>query len=116
MDPRQLPIDNRLIGVCVFCGGHPDTRDHAPSKVFLDEPFPEDLAVVEACAECNRSFSIDEEYLACFLEAVLSGTADPRKMNRTSIRRTLYRNPRLVQRLESSLKINEYGTMIWTPE
>jgi hypothetical protein len=77
MDPRQLPIDNRLIGVCVFCGGHPDTRDHAPSKVFLDEPFPEDLAVVEACAECNRSFSIDEEYLACFLEAVLFRNSGP---------------------------------------
>ena len=116
MDPLQLPVDKRLLGVCVFCGGHPDTRDHVPSKVFLDDHLPEDLPVVEACAACNQSFSLDEEYLACFLEAVLSGTADPNKMKRTKIRRALHRNPRLVQRLEASLNVDENGNLIWAPE
>jgi len=116
MDPRQLPVDKRLLGVCVFCGGHPDTRDHVPSKVFLDKNLPEDLPVVEACAACNQSFSLDEEYLACFLEAVLSGTDDPNKMKRMKIRRTLYRNQRLVQRLEASLNVDVNGNLNWTPE
>ena len=37
MDPRHLFIDERHTGMCVYCGTHPDTRDHVPSKVLLDE-------------------------------------------------------------------------------
>lgn len=40
MDPRHLPVDSRLVGGCVFCGGEPGTRDHVPSKVLLDDPLP----------------------------------------------------------------------------
>ena len=116
MDPRQLSVDERLLGVCVFCGGPPDTRDHVPSKVFLNDPLPDDLPIVEACVTCNQGFSLDEEYFACFLEAVLSGTADPEKMTRTKIRCALSRNPGLVSRLQASVRFDPDGTMIWTPE
>ena len=74
MDPRKLFVDERLIGSCVYCGGAPDSRDHVPSKVLLDDPLPPDLPVVEACSTCNGNFSLDEEYLACFLECVFSGS------------------------------------------
>lgn len=116
MDPRQLFVDERLRGVCVFCGSPPDTRDHIPSKVFLDEPLPEDLPVVEACTRCNQSYSLDEEYLACFLEAVLSGSVDPDKMTRSKIKHALSRNPRLVSRIGSSARIGSDGMILWTPE
>ena len=52
MDPRQLCVDKRLTGMCAYCGGQPDTRDHVPSRVFLSDPVPDDLSVVEACEEC----------------------------------------------------------------
>jgi hypothetical protein len=39
MDPRHLPVDRRLVGGCVFCGGEPGTSDHVPSKVLLDDPL-----------------------------------------------------------------------------
>ena len=67
MDPRHLFMDERLTGMCVYCGAQPETRDHVPSKVLLDEPYPPELPVVGACEKCNASFSMDEQYLACFL-------------------------------------------------
>jgi hypothetical protein len=55
MDPRHLFVDERLTGTCVYCGGQPDTRDHVPSKAFLDDPLPPDLPVVEASGEvCDQ--------------------------------------------------------------
>lgn len=67
MDPRHLFVDKRLTGICVYCGGEPSTRDHVPSKVFLDEPYPENnLPVVPACETCNNSFSLDEEVCCLF--------------------------------------------------
>lgn len=109
-------IDKRLLGVCVFCGGLPDTRDHVPSKVFLDEPLPDNLPIVEACAICNQGFSLDEEYLACFLEVVIHGCVEPDKLTREKIKRSLAINQRLVARLESSLRIDDNGQKVWMPE
>lgn len=77
MDPRHLFMDSRLVGMCAYCGGRPDTRDHLPSKVLLDEPYPAELPVVEACLKCNESFSLHEQYLACFIECVVCGTCEP---------------------------------------
>jgi hypothetical protein len=116
MDPRQLFIDDRLLGGCVYCGGVSNTRDHVPSKVFLDDPLPDDLPVVEACMNCNQGFSLDEEYLACFLEAVITGTADPEKLIRTKIKRALSRNAQLVSRIQASAQLDDSGNIIWTPE
>lgn len=28
---------------CAFCGGNTETKDHVPSKVFLDTQYPENL-------------------------------------------------------------------------
>ena len=35
--------DDRNKGFCVHCGGPSETVDHVPSKVLLDEPYPENL-------------------------------------------------------------------------
>ena len=116
MDPRQLPVDSRLVGQCVFCGGEPGTSDHVPSKVLLDDPLHGDLPTVEACAGCNASFSLDEEYLACFLECVLCGTAEAAGVGRDKVSRALARNPSLVERIRASLRESEDGPLVWMPE
>jgi hypothetical protein len=47
---------------CVFCGQTATTRDHVPPKgVFLD-PLPTDIVTVPACATCNHSTKLDDEY------------------------------------------------------
>lgn len=113
MDPRQLFVDERLTGLCVYCGGAPGSRDHCPSKVFLDEPFPPNLPVVEACVECNNNFSLDEQYVACLIETVICGSANPRDVSRGGINRILTDTPALVARLTDSKRLDESGNLVW---
>lgn len=94
--------DDRQTGFCCYCGGSTETRDHVPSKAFLDEPYPSNLPVVFACKSCNNGFSLDEEYLSCFLECVACGTTDPSSMKREKVRSIFNRKPALVSRFNQS--------------
>ena len=73
--------DERNKGSCIHCGASlsqsKKSKDHTPSKILLDAPYPMNLAVTEVCGPCNNGFSKDEEYLVSFLSAVLSGSTDP---------------------------------------
>lgn len=110
----MVALDNRLVGACAYCGGEGTTADHVPSRALLDEPYPDNLMVVSACRPCNSGHSLDEEYLACFIECVVSGSAEPGGVGRLKIRRSLAQNPRLAAQLAAS----RIGTepMIWKPE
>lgn len=116
MDPRKLFADERCRGYCVFCGGAAATRDHVPSRVLLDEPYPPNLPVAESCLECNNAFSLDEQYLACFLECVINGTIDPTDTRRAKVTRILAENPLLAARIAASLCEQECGEKLWKPE
>jgi hypothetical protein len=94
--------DSRLLHGCIYCGGLEDTRDHVPSRVFLDAPFPENLPVVPACRRCNSSFSRDEEYVVCLIESVLVGTTDPDRIERPRVAEILRRSPALRSRIEAA--------------
>lgn len=104
--------DVRQPDICVYCGGTPETRDHVPSKVLLDEPFPDDLPAVPACRACNHSFSADEEYLACLLECIVCCTTDPQALQRKKISDALMANPRLRHRIDKA----QEGRLNWRPE
>ena len=93
--------DDRNKGWCVFCGGVCETKDHVPSRVLLDEPYPANLPAVPACAKCNGSFSRDEEYLACLIECALTGST-AQAANRPKIRGILTRSPALAKRLNDA--------------
>ncbi len=102
--------------MCAYCGVQPDTRDPVPPRVLLDEPFPAQLPVVDACADCNASFSLDEQYLACFLECVLAGTTDPTYVRRRAVSRILREVPALRARIAASQRTDESGGVVWQPE
>jgi len=102
--------------MCAYCGAEPDTADHVPSKVLLDEPFPPELPVVDSCGKCNLSYSVDEQYLACFLECVLSGTTEPSGVWRSKISRILHETPALRSRISASQRTDEGGGLFWDPE
>lgn len=91
--------DERQTARCTYCGRDTSTRDHVPPRVFLDDPYPDNLPVVPACQECNAGFSIDEEYVACLIDCVISGTASPKEVQREKIRRILLSKPALAARL-----------------
>jgi len=115
MDPRQLFFDERYAGACVYCGSIPETRDHVPSKVLLDNPYPSDLPVVGCCSACNSSFSLDEQYVACFIECVICGSAEDCDLRRTKIQRILNHNESLRSRIINSRK-DGLGVIYWEPE
>ncbi|EOG1934978.1 hypothetical protein ACQFZT_004408 [Providencia stuartii] len=116
MDPKKLFIDNRLKGVCAYCGGTPNSRDHVPSKVLLDEPYPKNLPVVDSCISCNQGFSAAEEYIACLIECVTHGTTIPNEKFRTKIFTTLNARPSIASRIEKGKQTDRHGNLIWQPE
>jgi hypothetical protein len=114
---KQLPSygDVRTLAFCAFCGGETGTRDHCPSRVFLDEPFPANLPVVPACVDCNGGFSEGEEYLACLLSCVVAGSTSPDAMPREKTKRILYQKPALRARIEAARVATDEGT-VFVPE
>jgi len=116
MGTHNLFLDRRQKGGCAYCGSKPDTRDHVPSKILLDDPLPLDLPVVAACSACNSGFSLDEEYLACLLECTLCGTTSPSGLRRKKVRRSLKKNPTLAKRLHDCMRADDAGRLIWQPE
>jgi hypothetical protein len=104
--------DIRQTMFCVHCGGGAETRDHIPPKVFLDEPFPEDLPFVPSCASCNQGASADEEYVACLIDCVVSGSIDPERMRRNKVKRILGAKPALASRLSGASRKTASGIAI----
>lgn len=101
--------DERMRATCLYCGGGIETRDHCPSKVFLDEPYPENLPFVRCCRSCNNGFSADEEYLACLLECVLAGGTNPAGIRRQKIARILSAKAKLRALIETSMQAGPTG-------
>ncbi len=94
--------DERILAFCTFCGAKTSTRDHCPSRVLLDKPYPDHLPRVPACRKCNQSFSLHEEYFACLISCVRAGSTDAAKITRPKIRRILQKKPRLAARLKKN--------------
>jgi hypothetical protein len=99
----NIYTDKRLHGICSYCGDISDTRDHVPSKILLEEPFPDNLPQVPCCSKCNQGFSLDEEYIACLIECVLRGTTDISKLKRQKVKRILTNKESLRKKLEKSI-------------
>lgn len=95
--------DERQWNRCAHCGGRTESRDHVPSKVLLDEPFPKNLPRVDCCDACNQASSLDEEYVACLVDVAIAGSADPRRVSRSKVARLLRDKPALQERLRRSL-------------
>jgi len=101
--------DERQMAFCAYCGGGTETRDHVPAKVFLDEPYPTNLPVVPACRSCNEGFSLDEEYVACLIECVVTGTVHADGINREKVKRILRQKPLLGSKLSQARKERKKG-------
>jgi hypothetical protein len=96
--------DREAIQFCVYCGGSTESFDHVPSKVFLDKPYPLNLQWVPACKECNKGFSLDEEYVACLVECLKTGSFKSEDVEREKIEKILKRKPLLAERIYRACK------------
>jgi hypothetical protein len=102
--------DSRFDNICCYCQNYiyeNITRDHVPSKVLLESPFPENLPVVFCCYDCNQNFSTDEEYFACMIEYICSETADIELFERVKIREILNKKKHLRKRIEDNLEVRD---------
>jgi len=88
--------------LCLYCGDNANTRDHAPSKVFIDENFMGFLPTVPSCSKCNNSYSVDEEYVANWIE-ILSRKCISEYKRRTKTDRALARNSKLKEKLSQQI-------------
>jgi len=97
---------------CVHCGGNAETKDHVPSRVFLEKPYPRYLPTVPACVACNNGSSIDEAYVAALIECAKCGATEIRELKSERIRRLLKANPELRERLTRSMRETRDGVVI----
>lgn len=104
--------DRRMLSYCIHCFGDPNTKDHNPSRVFLDEPYPDDLPVVGVCGPCNSSFSVAEPYLACLIDAARTGSASPNEGWREKTKVVLAHNKKL-RRVLAEAKREVDGNLYW---
>lgn len=114
MEQLKSYADERLIAGCIYCGGSTESRDHVPSRILLDEPYPENLPVVPACDSCNQGYSFDEQYFACLVECARTGSIDT--VERPKIARVLRENPALAARISSQRLIGHDNNISFTVE
>jgi hypothetical protein len=114
MDQLKSYAEERLLIGCIYCTGEPDSREHVPSRILLDEPYPENLPIVDACSGCNRGFSLDEEYTACLIECARTGSVDA--VQRPKIKRILQDSPALAERLRKARMQADSGEIIFQAE
>lgn len=106
-------FDERHRDGCTYCGRpSAGTRDHVPARVLLDRPFPENLPVVPCCPRCNNRKSIHEQYLACLIDCVVTGSPDPCERKRPTVRATLQRSSGLRAELASRMIADVAGATV----
>lgn len=101
MKQREIKGDIRVGKCCIFCHRYflELTREHAPSKILINEPFPENLPIVYSCKECNSSFSLDEEYVACIIECARCKSTQIHDLERLKIRQILSKQKKLYDKI-----------------
>jgi hypothetical protein len=114
MEQLRSYADERSLAGCIYCGGATESRDHVPSRILLDEPYPENLPVVPSCESCNGGYSLDEEYFACLVECARMGSVEA--ATRPRIVRKLRENPNLAARIATARSVNQSGAISFAVE
>jgi hypothetical protein len=114
MDQLKSFADTRLMVGCFYCSAATESREHIPSRVLLDKPYPENLPVMPSCLKCNENFSLDEEYFACLVECARAGAVEAVK--RPKIRKILEDSPLLAERITRARTVSSNGEVFFTPE
>ena len=114
---RRAVTASRGQGACVYCGAMATSREHVPPRFLLEKPLPPDLLTVRSCTDCNRSFSLDEQYMQVVIAKI--GHV-PQLMARVEkagiVDRALERAPGLDQRIVDSLEVGSDGRIWLMPE
>jgi len=114
LKPKAMP---KLPNQCVYCSAISNTRDHIPPKCLLEKPYPANLWVVPACANCNQSYALDEEYLLLLLTQISTSPMLTAKLAEGGqIDRALSGSLGLESRLLDALSVTDDGRVEVKPE
>jgi len=102
---------------CSFCNDDATTKDHTPSRNWLEKPYPDNLFTIPACLKCNRSFSLDEEYfLNVLVEISTSRNLISKKEEGGNVFKAREYSPGLKMKIENSLIKAENGKVYFKSE
>lgn len=109
---RKEYVQNIESDMCCYCAvAVGTTRDHVPSKILLDKPYPENLMTVPCCEKCNNSFSADEEYVAALIEKSWNGCLDDDFIERDAVRKSLRHSESIRARLDNLFSKDDNGIL-----
>lgn len=99
-----LDYEKSKIGyTCVYCSGKANSREHIPSKCFIDKPYPKDLLILPSCDFCNKKFSKDEEFVSCLVEFAYCYYHN-KNIERVKFKRTLKHTPALLHEIKAIIE------------
>ena len=96
---------------CIYCYKQADSREHIPSKIFLNEPYATNLAILPSCTNCNNSYSENEQYLACLIDYVQYKLSNLETVKRSKIQKTFEARPHIKNEFENSTKYTDDGNL-----
>jgi|GEM_PF-1137034 len=96
---------------CIYCHEKADSREHIPSKVFLNEPFTTNLAILPSCIKCNNSYSENEQYVACLIDYIQYKMNNLKTVKREKIQKAFNARPYIEDELENSTKYSDDGSV-----
>ena len=98
---------------CIYCQSQKaTTRDHVPPKELLRKPYPRNLLTVPSCAECNESYSVDEEYFRLTIVGLLCHTPEAESLFDGPLSRSMNRRPSLEDLMFGSLSPHADGVVL----
>jgi hypothetical protein len=95
--------------LCIYCGKPAKSVDHIPSKGLFPSLKGYNLITVPACKDCNKGFSLDEQYFRDHIVALTTGkslTAD--YIFDSVIKKSVRRRPALAIEMFSRMSVVDY--------
>lgn len=114
----SIEKNKRFDSVCIYCRTNiADSREHIPSRVFLDIPYPKNYNIVPACKNCNCGFSIDELYVSCFTDKLRNSLSNNKFPLREKTIAAISHDKELAKKLDDQIRIEDERILVsYVPE
>jgi hypothetical protein len=101
---HRIVYDANRYCECIYCGKPADSREHIPSKVFLEKPYPDNLFLVPACKKCNNSFSADELYTWFIIQTLKKLYYENKYIESKMVKRRFKNHPVIIAKVNEDLR------------
>ena len=110
--------NKRFDSICIYCRANvANSREHLPSRVFLDTPYPEQYSIVPACEKCNGGFSADEVYVSSFIDKLRSTLSNNEFLLRENTIATINHDKELAKILNEQIRTENGRILVnYVPE